>query len=140
MQEKTKLELGTLKVIKMKKLCDLVEIIENNKRYVTLKVKDDVQLQLICLSCFDGTETMFRLTKGKSHTCTIFRKGEQPFSWTWGGANDYTLVSHTICTCGYMIETCISKDLGINIGEEIKEKYYMAQRDNNKYNVSRISF
>ena len=68
----------------MSKLYDLVELLENNDECVILKVKDNMQMQLICLGCFNGNETMFRLTKGDNHTCTIFSNTGKSFSWQWG--------------------------------------------------------
>lgn len=65
----------------MEKLCDLVEVVENNMECVVLKVKDGVQERLICLGYFDGDKTMFRLTKGSDHTCKVFLDGKRPISW-----------------------------------------------------------
>lgn len=64
-------------------LCDLVEILENNMECVVLEVKDGVQKELVCLGCFDGDETMLRLTKGDDHTCTIFFGAGKTCSWSW---------------------------------------------------------
>lgn len=61
------------------KLCYLVDIIENNENCVILKVKDNKNLELIKLGYFDGNEEMMRLTKGKDHTCTIFKKIKNHF-------------------------------------------------------------
>ena len=52
----------------MAELCDLVEVVENNMECVVLKVKKGAGMQLIRLGCFDGDETMFRLTKGSSRS------------------------------------------------------------------------
>ncbi len=65
----------------MEELHDLVEVLDNNGICVILKVKDGAEIQLISLGCFDGDETMFRLTKGEDHTCTMFRKNRGPVSW-----------------------------------------------------------
>ncbi|MDE7352080.1 MAG: hypothetical protein K2O06_03415 [Acetatifactor sp.] len=102
-------------------LCDLVEIMENNMECVVLKVKDGVQMQLICLGCFDGDETMFRLTKGSSHTCTMFRDGRKPVSWSWGELG-HTLVCDSLWKCGHMVEKCISDDFGIYIGKDAAKR------------------
>lgn len=101
----------------MTRLCDLVEVLENNMECVVLKVKDGVQMQLVCLGCFDGDETMFRLTKGSSHTCTMFRGGRKPVSWSWGESG-HTLVCDSLWKCGHMVESCISDDFGIYVGKD----------------------
>ncbi len=99
------------------KLCYLVDIIENNEECVILKVKDNKTLDLIKLGCFDGNEELIRLTKGKDHTCTIFRTNDKPFSWDWGRSG-YTLVSDNVSTMGKLIEACITEDFDIYIGED----------------------
>lgn len=102
-------------------LCDLVEILENNMECVVLKVKDGVQTELVCLGCFDGNETMFRLTKGNDHTCTIFSRGGGVCSWKWGESG-YTLVSDSLDKCCRMIESCITGDFGIYIGADTEKR------------------
>lgn len=96
----------------MKKLKDMVELVENNDNCVVLKVKDGHELDLICTGCFNGNETMFRLTKGRTVTCTIYRNNGQAFSWEWG-AGGFTLVTDAIKRKGTMIQNCIEKDFGI---------------------------
>lgn len=98
----------------MYKLCDCVEIIENNKEHVILKVKNNKKFELACLSCFDGTEEMIQLTKGDNHTCTILKEKGHPVSWSWG-QNGCSLVSNTLTTCRYLIESCITRDFKIEI-------------------------
>ena len=60
----------------MKKLFDLVELISNTEDAVVLKVKPGSEVDLICLGCFNGDETMLRLTKGKTITCTVWTSKE----------------------------------------------------------------
>ena len=55
------------------KLSNCVEVAVNNAECVVLKVKKGKEFDLITLGCFDGNETMFRLTKGDNHTCTVWR-------------------------------------------------------------------
>ncbi len=98
----------------MCRLYDLVELLENNAECVVLKVKDNSRMQLICLGCFNGNETMFRLTKGSNHTCTVFHTNGHTCSWEWG-ISGYTLVSDSIKKCGILIEQCITNDFGICI-------------------------
>lgn len=98
------------------KLCYLVDIIENNEECVILQVKENKKIDLIKLGCFDGNEELMRLTKGKNHTCTIFKTNDKPFSWEWGESG-YTLVSEKTTTMGKLIEECITEDFDIYIGE-----------------------
>lgn len=100
----------------MTKLYDLVEVMENNEACVILKVKPakDLFIKLICLGCFEGDEMMFRLTKGKNHTCTVFRREGKPYSWEWG-MSGHTLVCKAMQERGRMIERCIRDDFGIPI-------------------------
>lgn len=98
----------------MSQLYDLVELLENNDECVILKVKDNMQMQLICLGCFNGNETMFRLTKGDNHTCTIFSNTGKSFSWQWG-ISGHILVTDSVNKCRSLIEHCITDDFGISI-------------------------
>ena len=94
------------------KLFDLTELSVNNRECVVLKVKDGCEIDLIALGCFDGDETMMRLTKGKTVTCTVFKKGGKPFSWHWGYGG-YTMVSPHVEAMGRMIQNCIERDYKI---------------------------
>lgn len=98
----------------MSKLYNLVDIIENNETCVILKVKENKKLDLIKLGYFDLDEYIFRLTKGKNHTCTVFKTDGKNYNWHWG-ENGYTLVSDNLSKKGKMIENCIVEDFGINI-------------------------
>lgn len=104
----------------MKKLCDLVDVYENNMECVILKVKDNVKMDLLTLGCFSGNEEMFRLTKGKDHTCTVFDKSGNTFSWYWGQSG-HTLVSNQLEKTGKLIQSCIEEDLSIYIGSDKKK-------------------
>ena len=99
------------------KLCELVEILENNEECVVLKVKDNKRLNLIKLGCFDGNEELLRLTKGKNHTCTVFSKNGDSDSWYWGEGG-YTLVSKNTEKKGNLIQKCITEDFDIYIGDD----------------------
>ena len=101
------------------KLCNLVEIEDNNMECVILKVKDNVKMDLIKLGCFDGDEEYIRLTKGKDHTCTIFKKDGTHTDWYWGRSG-YTLVSDKTSKKGKMIEECITEDFDIYIGDKLE--------------------
>lgn len=91
---------------------DIVGVVANNADCVVLKVKGGHELDLISLGCFDGNETMFRLTKGKSVTCTVFYKNGKSRSWHWGYGG-YTLVSPETERKGQLIQECIEKGFGI---------------------------
>lgn len=99
------------------KLCYLVDIIENNEECVILKVKDNKKLELIKLGYFDGNEELMRLTKGRNHTCTIFKTNGKSFSWYWGSSG-CTLVSDNVSAMGKIIESCITEDFDIYIDED----------------------
>lgn len=105
----------------MCKLSDLVEVMENNMECVVLKVKDNMQIQLISLGYFDGNETMFRLTKGENHTCTVFMNDGRNYSWNWGTSGS-TLVSDSTKKQGDMIEACIVDDFNIYMGGNILKR------------------
>lgn len=98
------------------KLFDLTELSVNNRECVVLKVKEGHELDLISMGCFDGNETMFRLTKGRTIVCTVFKRGAQPFSWHWGDSG-YTLVSPKVEMMGRMIQNCIERDYRIKCKE-----------------------
>lgn len=96
----------------MARLADYVEITENNMEYVLLSVKPDSRTGLIALGCFHGSETMMRLTKGGTQTCTLFYENGKFFSWQWGDGG-HTLVSDETARCGWMIQSCIEDDFDI---------------------------
>lgn len=99
----------------MKRLSELVKIVENNKECVVLEVAGE-RIDLIKLGCFNGDEEMFRLTKGKNHTCTVWTKDGKHYSWYWG-IDGYTCVSKEMDKRGKLIEECITNDFEIYIGE-----------------------
>lgn len=100
------------------KLCNLVDIIDNNIDCVVLKVKDDARLDLIKLGYFTGNEDIIRLTKGENHTCSIFNKDGSNFKWNWG-KDGCTLVSDDTKKKGRLIQECITEDFDIYIGDNI---------------------
>lgn len=116
------------------KLCNLVDIIDNNIDCVVLKVKDDARLDLIKLGYFTGNEDIIRLTKGENHTCSIFNKDGSNFNWHWGKSG-YTLVSDEMKKKGKLIEECITEDFDIYIGDNfdnIKNSLYIRSLDDVK--------
>ena len=103
------------------KLFDCVELVQNNYECVILKVKEGKEFDLICLGCFNGDETMFRLTKGGNHTCTVWKKDGKSFSWDWGDGG-YTLVSDKTKKTGDLIQNCIEQDFDIYIGKNVARR------------------
>lgn len=103
-----------------KRLSQYVTITENNETCVVLKVKKNSAAGLVALGPFDGTETMFRLTKGRQHTCTLWKKDGSPFSWDWG-EDGYTLVSDGVAKMGRLVEDAITSDFGIYIGSDLNK-------------------
>ena len=97
----------------MVKLSELVILTVNNENCVVLKVKEGKAMELVTLGYFDGDETMFRVTKGKNHTCTIWR-GDKAFSWEWG-MNGYTLISDKVKEEQKLICNCIRNEFNISI-------------------------
>jgi hypothetical protein len=98
----------------MKKLCQLVELVSNTEDAVVLKVKPNSEIDLICLGCFNGDETMFRLTKGEDVTCTVWTKNGNHYSWYWG-THGYTLVSDAMEQRGLMILETIEHGFDIRV-------------------------
>lgn len=122
-------------VFKMK-LCNLVDIVENNIECVLLKVKDNKQVDLLKLGCFYGNEEYIRLTKGKDHTCTIITRNGEGYDWKWG-TSGYTLVSDNMKKKGKMIENCIVDDFNIYIGsdkQKILDTLYIKSLEDTKNN------
>lgn len=96
-----------------KRLCDLVQLVENNHSCAILEVKPDTKpFDLIRLGGFNGDETMFRVSKDPDTiSVTIFREGEKPFSMSYGGS--VTLVSENEKTMRRLILECVNLDYGI---------------------------
>ena len=94
------------------KLKDVVDVVINNDICVVLKVKDGQELNLISLGCFFGSESMFRLTKGRTVACTVFENSGKRYSFHWG-ADGHTLVTEQCAALGRIVQSCIEKDFGI---------------------------
>lgn len=123
----------------MKKLVDLVQIVENNRDCVILEVVGSM-LDLIKLGCFNGDEIMFRLTKGKDHTCTVWTKEGKNYSWSWGRSG-YTFVSNAMSQRGRLIQQCIEQDFEIYIGENstrIGQTLYIKSLEDVKHNTHKL--
>lgn len=97
-----------------KKLSELVEVEFNNKDCIVLKVKPNSEAWLISLGCFDGNETRMRLTKGLGVTCTIWRDGDKPYSWSWGQGGR-TMVDGNTERMGMLIQDCAELDFDVAV-------------------------
>ena len=95
----------------MKKLKDLVTIINNDMENVTLEMKENVSRDLIIIG-FNGDETMIRYTKGDDHTITIWKNDGKYYSWHYG-CNGTTLISNQLKIMQKKIESCIIDDFDI---------------------------
>lgn len=107
----------------MKKLHELMTLVSNTEDAVVLKIKEGSEMDLICLGCFDGDETLIRLTKGRNQTCTIWTKDNKHDSWMWGDSG-YTLVSQNTSRKGHMIQQAIEDGFDILVhgsSESIKK-------------------
>lgn len=96
----------------MKKLCDLVDVVINNENCVVFKFKDDVTMDMIALGCFNGTEDMFRMTKGRTPEITVFNKDGSNFSYHFGEGST-TIISENMMQQRTMIRECAILDFGI---------------------------
>lgn len=105
----------------MKKLIDYVDILENNEECVVLKVLPNSKEGLICLGYFTGNETMFRLTKGDTQTCTIFYNDNTTAQWHWGRGSS-TCVSEATRKTGRLIQACIEQDLDITLNGSLMQR------------------
>lgn len=101
----------------MSKLVDSVKVVENNEDCVILEVIGK-PIDMIKLGCFNGDETMIRLTKGDKHTCTVWTKNGNHYSWHWG-LSGHSLVSDQMNKQRKLIVECITKDLRIYMGSFI---------------------
>lgn len=118
----------------MKKLVNLVQVVENNKDCVILEVTGS-KLDLIRLGCFNGDEIMMRLTKGDNHNCTVWTN-EKNYSWHWG-IGGHTIVSESMQKRGRLIQECIEEDLEIYIGKNptlIAQTLHIKSLDDVKHN------
>ena len=106
-----------------KRLCDLVDLVENSKDCVVLALKDSTTpMDLIRLGGFNGDETMFRMTKSKGTTSiTIFRDGEKPFSMSMGHST--TVLAENMRVARSLICECVHLDFGICTHEAYQNRY-----------------
>jgi len=91
-------------------LYDLTTLDCNNSDCVVLKVNEGAEMELIRLGCFNGDETMFRITKGMNMTYTVFKKDGKHYSWEPG-----TLVSDAMSKRARMIQECVIRYYGISL-------------------------
>lgn len=94
-------------------LAELVKVKVNNNVCVILEVQPDTKMDMIATGYLDGTETMFRLTKGADITCTVFKDtNDKPYSWSWGFSG-YTLVSNATDVLGKALQCCVEEHFHI---------------------------
>lgn len=98
----------------MTKLRDCVEI-NNQATFVLIKVKENKEMDMIMTGLFNGTETMFRITKGADHNCTTWFKNGNVFEWHHGRSG-YTLVADSVWDEWREIEKMIAEE-GIDINK-----------------------
>ena len=99
-------------------LKDLVTVTTNNDVCVILEIKPNSFKELIKLGCFNGKETIIRLTKSDAHTCTIWEEGGKSYSWNWG-IGGHTLVSEGMNMKRRLIVDCIVNGFKINMGRYV---------------------
>lgn len=95
----------------MTKLCDIVEILENNIKSITLKIKDDKKIELISLG-FDPKLEFIYLLKGKNNTMKLVNKDSSVTSFDFGESG-YTIISTNMKNQKQLILDCITNDFGI---------------------------
>lgn len=102
-----------------KRLCDLVNLEENSRSCVVLTMKPETKpLDLIRLGGFDGSETMFRMTKDPHTTSiSVFRDGQPPYHMNYGSSN--TLVEEGCRKVRNLVMECVNLDFGIPTHEPI---------------------
>lgn len=96
-----------------KRLCDLFELVENNKDCAVFTVKPETSpLDLVKLGGFEGHECMFRMSKDPSTTCiTIFREGDVPYHMNYGSST--TLVGEDRRKVRDLVMECVNLYYGI---------------------------
>ena len=100
----------------IKELNDCLELVNNDDVCVLFKVKKSKKMNLIKLGCFDGNETMFRVTKTKgcgTHTCTSWDENGKAFSWQFGSST--TCVGDNPTRIREMLVWLIEDELGIKL-------------------------
>lgn len=102
----------------MIRLKDCVEIVTapTNDNCVILKVKENAEMDMISIGCFDGNEVMFRMTRDDDcNDYTIWHKNGNTCTW-----NDRTLISNNLKSITKELKRCIVKDFGFNMGKHME--------------------
>ncbi len=94
--------------LKTVRLRDCVEIFDE-PAFVLLKVKENKEMDMIMTGLFEGNETMFRITKGKNHTCTTWYKNGNSWSWEYG-IGGHTLVADSVRAKWNAIKSLIAEE------------------------------
>ncbi len=103
----------------MTKLCDIVDIKNNDLTSITLEIKDNKELELINLG-FDPKLKYIYLSKGENHTLKFIKSDMDSFSIDFG-RNGYTLISDDVKDQKNKIIDCISNDFSITYDGERKD-------------------
>ncbi len=103
----------------MIKLCDIVEIQENNNSSILLKVKENKKVELISLG-LDPTLDFIYLSKGKNHTMKLIYTDNNVTSFDFGEGG-YTLISNDLKNQKDLILNCITDDFCITYDGNLKD-------------------
>ena len=103
----------------MIKLCDIVDIQNNDLSSITLKVKEDKEIDLINLGFNPKLEYIY-LSKGKRHTMKFIDKDMNSTSFDFGDGG-YTLISNNLQDQKQKVLNCITDDFGITYYGERKD-------------------
>ena len=93
----------------MNKLTSIVSVIHNDMDCVVLKIANNKRMELIFTGCFDGDETMIRMTKELPHIYTIF-KGDKYYSTAFEKNVEYKVKKMI-----ELIRETVVEDFGINV-------------------------
>lgn len=128
----------------MIKLCDIVDIQENNNSSILLKVKENKKVDLISLG-FDPTLDYIYLSKGKRHTMKLINTDNKVTSFDFGDGG-YTIISSNLQNQKNLILNCITDDFGITYYGDIKDFqktnciYSLSDKANIEFNLKLLWF
>lgn len=100
----------------MNNLSKIVDILNNDENTVILKIKDNKQIELLSIGCFDGNEDMIVISKyTKIHKGLRFRiVHKDGTSWTFD--NEYIVSSNVKAVYRNIIQTVVF-DFGIPVDD-----------------------
>ena len=103
----------------MIKLCDIVEIQENNNSSILLKVKENKRVELISLGLNPALDFIY-LSKGESHIMKLINTDNKVTSFDFGRGG-YTIISDDLENQKKLILSCITDDFGITYDGTLKD-------------------